>query len=1004
MNAPTTNASRQIQRFPGLKAFCRQQSSQPSMLVSVAESTTVLNKLLNGRYQVMQVLGAGGFSQTYLAKDIHKPSNPTCVVKHFKPASSDRSFLQTAQRLFQTEAEILEKLGHNNQIPQLLAYFEEEQNFYLIQEYIDGQPLSAKIQPGCCWSESQVIQLLQEVLALLVFIHTHGVIHRDIKPDNLIQRKRDNKLVLIDFGSVKQIRTQTVTSQGHCSATIPIGTQGYMAAEQGQGNPRPNSDLYALGIISVQALTGLVPTQFQLDPDTDEICWQKQAKVSPDLATFISKLISYHFKDRYQSAIEALEALQPLTKPQPSNPSSYSSIQLEAPAQQLLASSTLLSQLPLSEPSQEAVFSINSSEQATDAKNKSWIWAGIGTGLASAVALSAGISTLADKPMQDISKSNSSAQNLSKSDSSLKNAPDKEARTPNNSNLSNPRIEKPPQTIDKPFTVSSPTNLNRARSAREQPPSFPRERQVIAATTNPPIEQPQLKLTRQQPSNFSKERQVIAATANPPIEQHKITKTKAISTEKLKEVAAIAKLSMEKRKLNEASEALLAKVKLLELITSATKSSVKKHKPNETSKDVSTKQPKVEVIATTNLSTEEQKELTATPVAPPIPKQLERSPEREVLLANLQARLAANKSAQESQTSLDFEDEPAQELEQPSERSPEREVLLARLQARLASSSMSAEELETSEDFEDEPAEEREISPDFAQESAEELEQVALPSTEEQEESTATPVAPPIPQQSERSPEREVLLANLQARLAANKSAQESQTSLDFEDEPAEEQEISPDFAQESAEELEQVALPSTEGQEESTATPVTPFAPQQSESSPEREVLLARLQARLASSSVPAQEIETSPEVAEESAEELEQVAPPLEESAETQHFSEYLPETSQTSEVPVSSESSPNSQIHSALPSDSKNTHSSVISPDGQFLVGISTNNTIKIWQMDTGEVLSTLKGHSSQVQSVAISSDGQTVVSVDADNTIKNWNLHTGELLNTPTDGLE
>jgi serine/threonine protein kinase len=961
MNAPATNASRQVQRFSGLKAFCRQQSGQPSKLVSVAEgTTTVLGKLLNGRYQVMQVLGAGGFSQTYLAKDNHKPSNPTCVVKHFKPASSDRSFLQTAQRLFQTEAEILEKLGHNNQIPQLLAYFEEKQNFYLIQEYIEGQPLSAKIQPGYCWSESQVIHLLQEVLALLVFIHTHGVIHRDIKPDNLIQRKCDRKLVLIDFGSIKQIRTQTVTPQGHHSATIPIGTQGYMAAEQGQGNPRPNSDLYALGVISVQALTGLIPTQFPLDPDTDEICWQQQAKVSPDLASFINKLVSYHFKDRYQSAIEALEALQPLTKPQPSNPSSYSYSQLEAPAQQLSTPSTLLSQLPLSEPSQveapaqqlstpstllsqlplsepsqEAIFSINSSEQATDAKNKSWIWAGIGTGLASAVALSTGISTLADKPMQDISKSNSSEQNLSKSDSSLKNAPDKEAKTPNNSNLSSPRIAKPLQTINKPFTIDSPTDLNRAKSPREQPPSFPRERQVIAATANPPVEQPQLESTRQQTSNFPRERQVITATANPPIEQHKITKTKDISTEKLKEIAAIAKLSMEKRKLYEASEALLAKVKLLELITSTAKSSAEKQKLNKTSKDVSTKQPKVEVIATTNLSTREQEEQIATPVAPPI--------------------------------------------QQLSERSPEREVLLARLQARLSPSSVSAEELET--------------SPDFAQESVQEIEQVALPSTEEQEEQIITPDnSPPIQEEPEALPEREVLLARLQARLSPSSVS-------------AEELETSPDFLDESVQEIEQVTLPSTEKQEEQTTTPDnSPPTQEEPEALPEREVSLARLQARLSPSSVSAEELETSPDFAEESAEEQEQVALPLEESAKTQHFSESLPETSQTSAVPISSESSPNSQIHSAPPSDSKNTHSSVISPDGQFLVGISTNNTIKIWNMDTGEVLSTLKGHSSQVQSVAISSDGQTVVSVDADNTIKNWNLHTGELLNTPTDGLE
>ena len=191
---PTTKGSRRIQMNAGSKAFSCQRSNQPSKLVSVnSGSTTALGKLLNGRYQIMQVLGAGGCSQTYLAKDTHRPSNPTCVVKHFKPASSDPSFLQTAQGLFQAEAEILEKLGHHNQIPQLFAYFEEEQDLYLVQEYIDGQSLSAEMPPGYCWSESQVIQLLQEVFEILVFIHTQGVIHCDIKPDNLIRRSRTTK-------------------------------------------------------------------------------------------------------------------------------------------------------------------------------------------------------------------------------------------------------------------------------------------------------------------------------------------------------------------------------------------------------------------------------------------------------------------------------------------------------------------------------------------------------------------------------------------------------------------------------------------------------------------------------------------------------------------------------------------------------------------------------------------------------------------------------------------
>jgi serine/threonine protein kinase len=863
MNAPTTKVPRHIQMFPGLKAFCRQQSSQPSKLVSVAESTTLLGKLLDGRYQVVQVLGAGGFSQTYLAKDIHKPSNPTCVVKHFKPASSDPSFLRTAQRLFQTEAEILEKLGHNNQIPQLLAYFEEEQNFYLIQEYIDGQTLGAKMQPGYCWLESQVIQLLQEVLDILVFIHTRGVIHRDIKPDNLIQRKQDNKLVLVDFGSVKQIKTQTVTAQGHQSTTIPIGTQGYMAAEQGQGNPRPSSDLYALGIISVQALTGLTPTQFQLDPDTDEICWQQQAKVSSELASLINKLVSYHFKDRYQSAIEALEALQPLTKLQSSNPSRYSFSQLEAPEQQLSTPSILLSQVPSSEPSQKAVFSINSSEQAIDSKNRSWIWAGIGTGLASAVALSTGISSLPDQPVQDASKSNSSEQpSVSKSDSSSRNTPDKGVVTQNNSNSqSSPRIEKLPQTTNiEPFTSgSSSTVLNNSRSASEQPFSLPiARRQIIAATTNPSVEQPQLRVASEQPSSLSiARRQVIAATANPSVEQIKLTRTPAnLSTEKLEEIATIAKLSTEKRKLTNASEALLGELELLEAIATTAKSSAEKHKLTNTSKDVSAEQPEV-MATTTNLSKEKQEELMTTSVNP---------------ATEWQSRVMATRSRpfQEKQEELMTEPVNPPTQEEP-ESLPDTEALLAKQQEEVAyPAHLSTQELETSPDFADIPAEEQK--------------KVALPFQEKQEELTTTSVNP---------------ATEWQSRVMATRSR------------------------------------PFQEKQEELMTEPVNPPTQEEPESLPDTEALLAKQQEEVAHPAhLSTQELETSPDFADIPAKEQEKVALPANLPAKTQHFLASLPEASNTPVVPLSTKS--------------------------LTFVTVSADNTIKIWNLHTGELLNTYTDH--------------------------------------------
>lgn len=277
----------------------------------------MLGKLLDRRYQVTQVLGAGGFGRTYLAQDTRRPGNPTCVVKQLKPLTSEPSFLETARRLFTSEAETLEQLGHHDQIPRLLAYFEEEQEFYLVQEYIEGHTLSQELQPSQRWDESRVIDLLKEVLGILEFVHHHGVIHRDIKPDNLIRRNSDQKLVLVDFGAVKQIRTQMASAYGQPSATVAIGTPGYMPSEQALGQPRPSSDIYALGVIAIQALTGLMPISIQEDLNTGELLWQHLVSISRGLANVLAKMVRYHFKDRYQTASEVLQALQQLNASYP---------------------------------------------------------------------------------------------------------------------------------------------------------------------------------------------------------------------------------------------------------------------------------------------------------------------------------------------------------------------------------------------------------------------------------------------------------------------------------------------------------------------------------------------------------------------------------------------------------------------------------------------------------------------------------------------------------------
>jgi serine/threonine protein kinase len=263
---------------------------------------------LHNRYQILQPLGSGGFSRTYLAEDLQNPGMKY-VVKHLQPASSDAHFLDTARRLFQQEVDALRVLGEYPQIPKLQDSFEQDQEFYLVQEWIEGEPLTAEISSEQRWDEAAVIELLRSILTTMKFVHGYGVIHRDLKPDNIIRRRHDQQLVIIDFGSVKQIRTMIAVGASN-SASIAIGTPGYLSSEQGQGKPRPSSDLYSTGLIAIQALTGLHPSQLQDEEETGEKSWRNQAEVSDRLAFFLDKMVRYHHKDRHVSAEEALGDLQ----------------------------------------------------------------------------------------------------------------------------------------------------------------------------------------------------------------------------------------------------------------------------------------------------------------------------------------------------------------------------------------------------------------------------------------------------------------------------------------------------------------------------------------------------------------------------------------------------------------------------------------------------------------------------------------------------------------------
>ncbi|MFB2876761.1 CHASE2 domain-containing protein [Floridanema aerugineum] len=271
------------------------------------------SKKIGGRYEIIKILGAGGFGETYIAQDTQRPGNPLCVVKQLKPDIYNPKHLDLAKRLFPREAETLERLGKHDQIPQLLAYFEENEEFYLVQEFIDGHSLEDELPQGKQVPEGEVINMLKELLTVLEFVHNNGVIHRDIKPNNIIRRHSDQKLVLIDFGAVKQISTQVLNSDGSTRFTVAIGTQGYAPSEQCSGRPRPNSDIYALGMTAIKALTGVSPTQLIQDPKTGEILWTHKVQISPELAAIVSKMVYSDFNQRYQTATEVIEDLLELT-------------------------------------------------------------------------------------------------------------------------------------------------------------------------------------------------------------------------------------------------------------------------------------------------------------------------------------------------------------------------------------------------------------------------------------------------------------------------------------------------------------------------------------------------------------------------------------------------------------------------------------------------------------------------------------------------------------------
>ncbi len=264
--------------------------------------------LLRDRYRAYKRLGQGGFGTTFLARDRDMPSQPWRVIKQLRVADASEQVAELSKELFTREAQVLEKLGEHSQIPTLFAYFEEGGHFYLVQEFVLGTTLSNELHRNGPMSEEQVRQVMQEMLLILSYVHSKNTVHRDIKPANLIRRKEDQRLVLIDFGAVKQMGIAGMEEMP--SSVTAIRSLGFSPPEQVSGQTvGPASDLYALGATCVNLLTKQSPTKFY-DHQYGCWTWRDTLELSDRFAEILERLLHPSMSERYESATAVLRALQ----------------------------------------------------------------------------------------------------------------------------------------------------------------------------------------------------------------------------------------------------------------------------------------------------------------------------------------------------------------------------------------------------------------------------------------------------------------------------------------------------------------------------------------------------------------------------------------------------------------------------------------------------------------------------------------------------------------------
>ena len=276
-----------------------------------------IQQIVGGRYLITQYLDGNEGIETYLADNLHRQYQSPCSIKQIELPDVHGDSKFKIERRFAEELLILERLGYHEQIPQLWDHFEENDQFYLVQEYIQGDSLAQKIAQQKL-STVQIVQILESALAALELIHSNRIIHRNLKPSNLVIRDRDQQVILTNFGILNDLKTPPNTT---LSDSYRQERKNYWPPEQIAGRPTVSSDLYALGMTIIEALTLAKPGRLIRNEQTGKLLWAQNFDLDRRLLKIVDKMVELDLGQRYQSAQKILDDLQKINATQSRNSS-----------------------------------------------------------------------------------------------------------------------------------------------------------------------------------------------------------------------------------------------------------------------------------------------------------------------------------------------------------------------------------------------------------------------------------------------------------------------------------------------------------------------------------------------------------------------------------------------------------------------------------------------------------------------------------------------------------